>query len=87
MEPRLAMRTPTSVSAILYLDAAQLAKHAFGLSLEIKWVTRSPALLYLYPEPAHVSAFACSEDRAEIESFATAAPGARVRVAATSWAD
>jgi len=89
MEPWLDMqdslrRNPLSYR---YLDAAQLVKHAFGLSAEAKRVNRSPVLLHLYAGPARVPASACSEHRAEIESFSTAARGARIRFAATSWAD
>lgn len=89
MEPWLAMRDSLRRNPLSYryLDAAQLVKHAFGLSTEARRVDRSPVLLYLYAEPARVPASACSEHRAEIESFSTAVRGARVRFAATSWAD
>ena len=89
MEPWLAMRDSLRRNPLSYryLDAAQLVKHAFGLSAEAKRVNRSPVLLYLYAEPARVAASACSGHRAEIESFATAVRGARVRFAATSWTD
>lgn len=73
--------------AYRYLDAAQLVKHAFGLSTEARRVSRAPVLLYLYAEPSRVAASACSDHRAEIEVFSAAVRDARVRSAATSWAD
>ena len=89
MEPWLAMRDSLRRNPLSYryLDAAQLVKHAFGLSTEAKQVNRSPVLLYLYAEPGRGPASACSEYRAEIESFSAAVRGGRVRFAATSWAD
>lgn len=70
-----------------YLDAAQLVKHAFGLSTEAKRLNRSPVLLYLFAEPPSVSSSARLEHREEIETFSAAVRGARVRFAATSWAE
>lgn len=89
MEPWLAMRDALRKDplAYRYLDAAQLVKHAFGLSTEARRVSRAPILLYLYAEPSRVAASACSDHRAEIEVFSAAVRDARVRFAATSWAD
>ncbi|WP_148663242.1 PGN_0703 family putative restriction endonuclease [Sphingobium indicum] len=89
MEPWLAIRDSLrgNPRSYRYLDAAQLVKHAFGLSTEAKRVSRSPILLYLYAEPERVPASACSEHRAEIDRFSAAVRGARVRFAATSWAE
>lgn len=89
MEPWLAMRDALREDPLSYryLDAAQLVKHAFGLSTGARRVNRAPVLLYLYAEPPSVPASACSGHRAEIENFSAAVRGARVRFAATSWAD
>lgn len=89
MEPWLAMRDALRKDPLSYryLDAAQLVKHAFGLSTEARRVSRAPVLLYLYAEPPRVPASARTEHRAEIEVFSAAVRDARVRFAATSWAD
>lgn len=67
----------------IYLDAAQLVKHAFGLVTDGRRKGKAPILVYLFAEPAALqgrpldpSGF--SEHRAEILGFASAVAGAEV---------
>jgi len=73
-----------------FLDAAQLVKHAFGLVTEGRRKRKRPYLVYLLAEPAECAGRAIDNSRRlghrkEIASFATAAAGAEVAFAATSY--
>ncbi len=83
-------RLRSKAASFVYLDAAQLVKHAFGLVTEGRRRDKAPVLLYVYAEPAHrgkitIPAEALACHRAEIATFATAVAGAEVRFAACSW--
>jgi hypothetical protein len=73
-----------------YLDAAQLVKHAFGLVTDARRRGLSPALLYLFAEPAELGGRRLDPSvfqahRAEVDEFAAAVRGAEVRFAATGY--
>lgn len=83
-------RLRSKTASFVYLDAAQLVKHAFGLVTEGRRQGKATTLLYLYAEPARrgtitISAEALARHRAEITAFATAVAEAEVRFAACSW--
>jgi len=68
----------------VWLDAAQLIKHAFGLAHTFR--DRPTTLLYLFWEPLHPDA--CPEfsaHRAEIAAFAERVKGAGPRFVAMSY--
>ena len=85
-------RLRSKAVAFVYLEAAQLVKHAFGLVTEGRRLGKTPVLLYLYAEPTHrgatpITVQALARHRAEIAAFADAVAGAGVRFAACSWRD
>lgn len=71
-----------------YLDAAQLVKHAFGISTQAHKCRKEPVLLYLFAEPSDVTDRAMfAVHRAEIADFTDRVRGGRVRFASCSWAE
>ena len=74
----------------LFLDAAQLVKHAFGLVTEGRRKAKIPHLVYLFAEPQERAGMPISEKskqrhRAEIAHFAEATKGAEVQFGAISY--
>ena len=71
-----------------YLDAAQLVKHAFGVSTQAHKCGKEPVLLYLFTEPSNVTDRAMfAAHRTEIADFAEQVRGGRVRFTTCSWAE
>ncbi|MEQ1782938.1 MAG: hypothetical protein ABMA14_16360 [Hyphomonadaceae bacterium] len=73
-----------------YLDAAQLVKHAFGLVTEGVRRKKTPALVYLYSEPARLAGKdihpeAIDRHRQEVREFGLAVAGAEVGFSAVSY--
>lgn len=71
-----------------HLDAAQLVKHALGISTEASRENLEPVLIYLYAEPGggmEISDSALLQHRREIEDLQVRVAGDRVRFAACSW--
>ncbi|MBC7768207.1 MAG: hypothetical protein H7124_05420 [Phycisphaerales bacterium] len=73
-----------------YLDAAQLVKHAFGLTTQARSAGLEPILLYLFAEPAMLGERPIPDDareahREEIAGFAERVQGADVRFFALSY--
>lgn len=71
-----------------YLDAAQLVKHAFGISTQARKCGKEPVLFYLFAEPpdaTSVDVFAAH--REEIADLADRVRGGRVRFASCSWVE
>lgn len=73
-----------------YLDAAQLVKHALGLSAQGRRTGKRPWLYYLFAEPAALKGRVISDDekrahRDEIATFSTMVAGAEVEFAAASY--
>jgi hypothetical protein len=73
-----------------FLDAAQLVKHAFGLVTDAGRKRKSPALVYLFAEPASLNGHpipksSLSQHRKEIAQFATAVKGAEVAFHSISY--
>jgi hypothetical protein len=76
----------------LFLDAAQLVKHAFGLVTEGRRKAKTPHLVYLFAEPedrggSPIAGESKQRHRAEIAHFAEAAKGAEVQFGAISYRD
>lgn len=73
----------------LYLDAAQLVKHAVGLCTQAKELRLAPVLAYLYAEPD--DRYADEEKkiahRKEIKEFAQAVAGDEVRFVSCTYHD
>lgn len=68
-----------------YLDAAQLVKHAFGLS--VQFAGREVVLLYLYWEPRNAEEWEpCLRHREEACQLAQAVTGAKVKLVPMSYA-
>lgn len=74
-----------------HLDAAQLIKHALGLSTQGRKVGKAPILVYLFAEPATLAgkslAAAIAKHRLEVAQFADLVSGASVRFCASSYRD
>ena len=75
-----------------FLDAAQLAKHAFGLVTQAAKRQLKPVLVYVYAEPAirdgrQIDPAQFAQHRAEITHFANAVAGAEVAFTAVSYRD
>jgi len=75
-----------------YLDACQLVKHAFGLVTEAGRRKKSPALAYLFAEPAQlvgkdIEPDAIAHHRAEVMVFQQAVAGAEVAFHHISYRD
>jgi hypothetical protein len=92
MQPFTGMRDAlrSGTFGFIYLDAAQLVKHAFGLVTQGRCIGKSPVLLYLYAEPAMrgnigIAEEALARHRSEIDDFAEAVSDAPVRFAACSY--
>ncbi len=73
-----------------HLDAAQLVKHAFGLVTEARRCKRSPALFYIFAEPAARNGHAIAPDdlarhRNEIARFAGVVAGDDVTFHSASY--
>ncbi len=67
-----------------YLDAAQLVKHAFGLS--IQFADRAVVLVYLYWEPRNAEEWEpCLRHREEARQLAQAVTGANVKLVPMSY--
>lgn len=85
-------RLRATPSTFKYLDVAQLVKHAYGLVTDAKRMSRRPALLYLFAEPAMrgtvpITTEAHRAHRSEIDTFTRAIDGDEVRFAACSYRD
>lgn len=81
-------RLRANPSSYKHLDAAQLVKHAFGLSTEANRMGKNGALLYLYAEPRSgrvIKREAFSKHREEIAEFSHAVFGSHLRFASCSW--
>lgn len=77
------MREPESY---VWLDAAQLIKHAFGLTNPQTFCCKSATLLYLYWEPLNAARYSeFSEHRREIEKFAKRVCGSSPSFKAMSY--
>lgn len=96
MGPYEAMRDSlTGGRAFIFLDAAQLVKHAFGLRTQAQAADRRAVLLYLYAEPPtypdgrSVSQSAVDGHRAELAAFTAEVSDALADVAfcSLSYAD
>ncbi|MDF1836174.1 MAG: hypothetical protein P1U62_15040, partial [Alteraurantiacibacter sp. bin_em_oilr2.035] len=90
MEPWCAMRDLLRAEPrrYRYLDAAQLAKHAFGISTQAHKCGKEPVLLYLFAEPPDAaSPEIFTVHREEIADFADQVRGGRVRFASCSWSE
>ena len=90
MEPWCTMRDRLRATPETYrlIDAAQLAKHAFGLATEGRRIGKRPILLYLFAEPTEGRPIATKKLRAhrgEVAGFAETVSGANVRFSACSW--
>lgn len=71
-----------------YLDAAQLVKHAFGISTQAHKCGKEPILLYLFAEPSDAgSPEIFTTHRTEITDFLDRVRGGRLRFASCSWAE
>ena len=71
-----------------HLDAAQLVKHAFGISTQAHKCEKEPVLLYLFAEPSDVTDGAMfAAHHTEIADFTDRVRGGRVRFASCSWAE
>ena len=71
-----------------HLDAAQLVKHAFGISTQARKCGKEPILLYLFAEPSDAgSPEIFAAHRSEITDFMQRVRGGRVRFATCSWAE
>ena len=68
-----------------HLDAAQLVKHAYGLVTDARRKGKRPALVYLFAEPARVTAGDLARHRDEIAAFADAVAGEEVTFNAPSY--
>jgi hypothetical protein len=82
---RLRDNLKSGVLRFKYLDAAQLLKHAFGLVTDARRHDVRPRLVYLFAEPATVSAETKNLHRAEINEMATMVRGADVAFSAISY--
>lgn len=71
-------------SRYLYLDAAQLVKHAFGLVTEAGRLGKIPHLHYLFAEPNRDAAHWAGH-RLEIRDFADAVAGSKVQFSSCSY--
>jgi len=81
-------RLRSDPAAYVHLDAAQLVKHAFGLSTQAKKLQKKGILLYLYAEPSSgriISDESFSRHREEISEFTDAVSGADLYFASCSW--
>ena len=77
------MKEPESY---VWLDAAQLIKHAFGLTNPQTFCGKSATLLYLYWEPLNTARYSeFSEHRREIEKFAKRVCGSSPSFRAMSY--
>lgn len=92
MAPFEELRDALRAGAITYqlLDAAQLVKHAFGLTTQARRVGLKPTLVYLFAEPSTLAERPLPEEarrvhREEIKDFASRVEGADVTFHALSY--
>lgn len=92
MKPYESMRDALrkATEQFVFLDAAQLVKHAFGLVTDARRKRKSPTLLYLFAEPKELDGrtlqpAAFRQHRKEIARFSGAVANAEVTFAAISY--
>lgn len=89
---RMRERLQAGETAYHYLDATQLIKHAFGLVTTARRRNLTPALFYIFAEPAErdgkpIATAALERHRAEVRHFADEIAGNEVAFGFSSYRD